>query len=69
MTTKKPRPRVADDPQPRTTDKTQDSAKSAVKDRKASPGARYAHGHHASAEGNDPSHAAGKTITRKVPKK
>lgn len=69
MTTDKPHPRVADDPQPRTTDKTQDSGKSAVKDRKASPGARYAHADHPSAEGNDPSHAAGKTITRRVPKK
>lgn len=69
MTTEKPRRHVADEPQPRTTDKTQDFDKSAVRDRKASPGARYANEHNASAEGNDPSLTAGKTTTRHVPKK
>jgi hypothetical protein len=42
---------------------------SGVKDRKASPGAEYGRDRNPSAEGNDPSLAHGKTITRKVPAK
>lgn len=67
MTADKDRPRVADEPQPATTERTQDTDKSGVKDRKASPGDDYGDTHNPSAEGNDPSLTAGKTVTRKVP--
>jgi hypothetical protein len=69
MPTRKPSPRVAGQPQPATTDKTQGPAKSAVKDRKASTGNRYSEVDAPTAEGNDPSLVAGRTVVRKVPDK
>ena len=42
---------------------------SGAKDRKTSSGNQYGREQNGTAEGNDPSHAAGKTITRKVPAK
>jgi hypothetical protein len=67
MANRKSTPRVAGKPQPATTDKTQGSGKAAVKDRKASPGNRYSDEQAPTAEGNDPSHAAGRTLVRKTP--
>ena len=61
------RNRVANPPQPATTEKPIDGK--GVDDRKASSGNRYADDDAPGAEGNDPSHLAGKTITRKVPRK
>lgn len=61
--------RTATSPQPATTRKKIDAEDAAVKDRKASPGDRYADTDAPGAEGNDPSHLAGKTFTRKVPRK
>lgn len=68
MTTKKPR-RVADKPQPATTEKSHEPDRSGIRDRKAATGGQYADGRKGSAEGNDPSLAAGRTITRKVRRK
>lgn len=69
MTTDKPEERIAKPPQPATTMKATKADSVAVKDRKASSGDRYADSDAPGAEGNDPSHLAGKTFTRKVPRK
>lgn len=66
MTTKKPRHRVADKPQPATTEKSHEPDRSGIRDRKAATGGHYADGRKGAAEGNDPSLAAGRTFTRKV---
>jgi len=58
---------VAKKPQPATTRKPVGGE--SVEDRKASRGDRYSDAGAPGAEGNDPSHLAGKTFTRKVPKK
>lgn len=59
--------RVADPPQPATTEKPVQG--DGEDDRKASRGDRYSDSDSPGAEGNDPSHLAGKTFTRKVPRK
>ena len=59
--------RVADSPQPATTRKPVEG--DGVEDRKASSGDRYSDSDSPGAEGNDPSHLAGRTFTREVPKK
>ncbi len=63
--------RIATPPRPETTGKDSHPDDSAVKDRKASRGDRYANPEKQSpgAEGNDPSHLAGRTFTRRVPRK
>lgn len=58
---------VADSPQPATTRKPVEGE--GTEDRKASRGDRYSDAGSPGAEGNDPSHLAGKTFTRKVPEK
>ena len=58
---------VADKPQPATTRKPVEGE--SMEDRKASRGDRYSDADSPGAEGNDPSHLAGKTFTRRVPEK
>jgi len=59
--------KVADEPQPATTRKPVEGE--GVDDRKASSGDRYSDSDSPGAEGNDPSHLAGRTFTRKAPDK
>ena len=58
---------VARSPQPATTRKPVEGE--GTEDCKSSRGDRYADVDSPGAEGNDPSHLAGKTFTRKVPEK
>ena len=59
--------KVAGEPQPATTRKPVEGE--GVDDRKASSGDRYSDSDSPGAEGNDPSHLAGRTFTRKAPDK
>lgn len=59
--------KVADEPQPATTRKPVEGE--GADDRKASSGDRYSDSDSPGAEGNDPSHLAGRTFTRKAPDK